>query len=319
MKPRRRPAGTNPLSFGRTTASLLFAMRLTALLSALLLAAAPLCAADAGLTLAGFDLLGAKFSTGLTALAKRTGVSLTLNLTGSHSGLESLQNGKADVALLVFAPQEKPPGPPFVALPVAYHTVIAVVPADLPLEQLSFAQLLTIYSVYGGDQPPKNWDALGVPASSPWSHLPIAPVLSGSGGGLAYDLFRHDVLTSHELRAIVVVETDGAAALKHLADGSSGLALVASLPPGRKDLKALSLSRGANSTAYGPTPENVHAGDYPVRLPLQVVIRAEAAKRALPLLRLLFSAEAVPLWQEAQLVPLSTSDREDQVAKFESK
>jgi phosphate transport system substrate-binding protein len=295
-------------------------MRLTVFLSALLLATAPLRAAEAdGLTVVGSDLLGKKFSAGLTAFAQRAGLALKLNLTGSHAGLDALQDNKADLALLVFSKREKPPGAPFVARPVAYHTVVAVVPADLPLEQLSFAQLRAIYCASEGDQPPKSWDALGVPATSTWGRASISPVISGPGGGLAYDLFRNNVLPSPGLRVVVTVEADASAALKRVAVGSSGLAIVPVLPPGRKDLKALSLSRGTRDVAFGPTPENIHSGDYPVpSLPLHLVFRADAAKRLLPLLRFLHSTDAVTLWQDAQLVPLPASAREGQIAEFET-
>ena len=96
------------------------------------------------------------------------------------------------------------------------------------------------------------------------------------------------------------------------------MALVPALPPGRKDLKALPVSRGTRDAAFGPTPDNLNSGDYPIRLPLQVVFRADAAKRVLPLLRFLYGDEAVQLWQDVQLIPLPPSARTGQVAEFEA-
>ncbi len=291
-------------------------MCLRTLLFTLLLAAVPLHAAD--FVVVGSDLLGEKFSPALTAVALRAGLTLKLQLTGSRAGLDALQAGQADLALLVFAPQEKPPGAPFVMRPVAYHTVVAIVPAGLPLEQVSFAQLRAIYCASEGDQPPKNWADLGVPLSNEWAHLGVNPVISGPGGGLAYDLFRHMVLPSPGLRTVVTVESDGPAALNRLVGGANGVAIVAALPPGRKDLKALSVSRGTRDVPFPPTAENIVSGDYPIRLPLQAVFRADAAKRLLPLLRLLHGDAAAALWLDAQLVPLPASARAGQMAELEA-
>ena len=69
--------------------------------------------------------------------------------------------------------------------------------------------------------------------------------------------------------------------------------------------------------AFLPTAENIFSGDYPIRLPLHVVFRADAAKRLLPLLRFLHGGEALPLWQGAQVMPLPATAREGQMLELE--
>ncbi len=280
------------------------------LLLLFLLAAIP--AARADLTVVGSDLMGKNFATGLAALAGRAQVAVRLDLTGSRVGLEKLRAGQADLALLVFSSQETPPGAPFVARPVAYHTAVMVVPASLPLAQVSYAQLRDLFSDSEGAADNVRWSDLGV-TDPQWAGKKIILLMSGSGGGLSYDLFRRTVLLTPGLRPTVQVDLDGPAALKHTAVAEGGLAIVPSLPAGQNQLRLVPVARGLHDVAFLPTPENVHTGDYPIRLPLHVVFRADATARVLPLLRILYGTEAVALWQEAQLVPLPPQSRDQQV------
>ena len=271
-----------------------------------LLVALPLAAAGADLTVVGSDLLGEGFAKGVTDFARRIDLPVKLDLSGTRVGSERLQAGGADLGLFVFTAHETPPGDQFVSLPVAYHTAVVVVPADLMLTQLTVQQLRTIY----GDSeasPYRRWFDLGVIGD--WSSSSILPTISGSGGGLSFDLFRFSVLTSPKLRPTVTVTEDAAAALKRISGKEGGIAVVPVLPAGQKQLKALLLARGTTDVAFGPTPDNLHSGDYPIRLPLYLVFRKDATKRLLPLLRFLFSEDAVPLWQGAQLVPLPAQAR----------
>lgn len=279
-------------------------MRLLSILALLL--AVPLASPGADLTVVGSDLLGEGFARGVTDFARRTALPLKLELEGTRVGTERLQAGRADLGLFVFTAREKPPGAPFVAQTVAYHTAVVVVPADMLLTQITIQQLRMIY----GDseaQTYQRWFDLGVRGD--WNSATIQPFLNGSGGGLSYDLFRYTVLLSPKLRPTVTVTENAAAALKHLANKEGGIAVVPMLPAGQTKLKTLLLARGAADVAFGPTPDNIHNGDYPIRLPLYLVFRKDATKRLLPLLRFLFSEDAVPLWEGAQLVPLPAQAR----------
>jgi phosphate transport system substrate-binding protein len=276
----------------------------------LLLTAIP--AARADLVVVGSDLMGQNFATGLTTLAGQAKVAVQLDLTGSRVGLEKLRAGQADLALLVFSTQETPPGAPFVARPVAYHTAVVVVPASLPLAQVSYAQLRDLFSDNEGAATLVHWSDLGVTDPN-WAAGKILLWMSGSGGGLSYDIFQHTVLPTPGLRSTVQVDLDGPAALKHTAVPEGGLAIVPSLPAGQDQLRVVPVARGLHDVAFLPTPENVHTGDYPIRLPLYVVFRSDARARVLPLLRILYGPEAVALWQGAQLVPLPPQARDQQV------
>ncbi len=285
-------------------------MRRFIALLAWLLVAGPLGAAD--LSVVGSDLLGEKFSAGMMAFAKRAGLPLRLEFTGSRAGAETMQQGKADLALLVYAPDELPPGPPLVVRTVAWHTAVVVVPKTMPLEEISYRELQGIFGENQGLSL-RRWSDLGV--TGEWAGRPIVPVMGGPGGGLAGDLFRAR-LPVPRLLGVVHVEPDPTAALRRLGGKEGGIAILP-MPPVQAEFKVLPVAAHPRDRAFLPTADNIFTGDYPLRLPLNVVFRADAARRLLPLLRFLYSEEAVALWQEAQLMALPPQARAGQVTEFE--
>ncbi|MDF3058425.1 MAG: hypothetical protein K0R17_2640 [Rariglobus sp.] len=262
----------------------------------------------------GSDLFGKKFSETLTAHAKRNDLGLTLMLEGSRAGLEQLRSGRADLGLMVFAPGEKPPEAPFVSIPVAYHTAVIVVPASLPLTQITFSQL---NSIYGDDSQSglKRWNDLGV--TGEWAHRNILPNIPGPGGGITFDLFRYTVLTAPALKPTVGVQAGLAETLARIRGEEGGMAVMPLLPGNQPRLKMLLVGRTAQDVAFGPTAENIHSGDYPIRLPVYLVFRKDAARRLQTTMRYLLSEDAVPMWEQAQLVPLPIQARNQQIFDLE--
>jgi len=286
-------------------------MRFTSLL---LILAASLSVGRAEVRLVGSDLLGKDFTDTLTAYSTRNDLGLKLALDGSRAGLEQLKAGQADLAVMVFSPGEKPPEAPFVAIPVAYHTLVVVVPASLPLTQIAFGQL---NAIYGDDAQSgvKRWSDLGV--TGVWAQRIILPNIPGPGGGLTHDFFRYTVLTAPSLRPTVGVQAGLAETLTRIRGDEGGIAILPLLPPNQPGLKALLVARGAQDVAFGPSPDNIHTGDYPIRLPVYLVFRKDGAKTLQATLRYLLSEDSVPLWEKAQLVPLPTQVRNQQIFDLE--
>ncbi|MFA6960123.1 MAG: substrate-binding domain-containing protein [Opitutaceae bacterium] len=262
----------------------------------------------------GTDLLGKDFSSGLTAYSKLNDLGVTQSLEGSRSGLGRLQSGLADLGVVVYSPGEKPLTGDFISMPVAYHTVVVVVPVTLPLTQITFAQL---NAIYGDDAQSglKRWNDLGVVGE--WAQRNILPNIPGTGGGLTYDLFRYSVLTTPTLKPTVSVQATLSDSLTRIRGDEGGIAILPLLPTNQSRLKTLLVARRAEDVAFGPTPENIHSGDYPIRLPVYLVFRKDAAKRLQPTLRYLLSEDALPLWEGAQLVPLPIQARNQEIFDLE--
>ncbi len=286
-------------------------MRLTPLLLAFV---GVLSAVRAEVRVVGSDLLGNDFTTTLSSYSERSDLGLTLALDGSRAGLEQLKAGRADLAVMVFAPGEKPPEAPFVAIAVAYHTVVVVVPSSLPLTQITYGQL---NSIFGDDSQSgvKRWSDLGV--TGEWAPRIILPTIPGPGGGLTYDFFRYTVLSAPSFRPTVGVQPGLAETLTRIRGDEGGIAILPSLPVNQPRLKTLLVARGAQDVAFGPSPDNIHTGDYPIRLPVYLVFRKDGAKALQGTLRYLLSEESVPLWEKAQLVPLPIQVRNQQIFDLE--
>ena len=268
----------------------------------------------ADVRMVGSDLLGKEFTAGLTAYSKRNDLGIRLALEGSRTGLERLQSGLADLGVVMISPGDKMPAAPFVALPVAYQTAVVVVPSSLPLTQITYAQLNTIY----GDEAQagiRRWNDLGV--TGEWGGRNIQPNILGPSGGLSYDLFRYTALTAPALRPTVGVQSTLTDSLTRIRGEEGGIAVLPLLPEGQTRLKTLLVARGPQDVAFGPTADNIHSGDYPIRLPVYLVFRKDAAKRLQTTLRYLLSEDAVPLWEKAQLVPLPIQVRNQQIFDLE--
>lgn len=284
-------------------------------ITSLLLAGLSLVAAvRADIRVVGSDLLGKDFVGAVTAYSKRNELGLKLSLEGSRTGMEQLQSGLADLGLVMFSPGEKLPEAPFVVLPVAYQSLAVVVPSTLSLTQITFAQLNMIY---GDDSQSgtKRWGDLGV--TGEWANRTILPNIPGAGGGITYDLFRYKVLTAPALKPTVSVQDSLAETLTRIRGDEGGIAVLPVMPANQPRLKTLLVAKGAQDVAFGPTPENIHSGDYPIRLPVYLVFRKDAAKRLQTTLRYLLSEDAVPVWEGAQLVPLPIQARNQMIFDLE--
>ncbi len=270
--------------------------------------------AHAEVRVVGCDILGKGFASELTAYSRRNDLDVQLDLTGSATGMGQLKMGAADLGLILFAPDDKKPEDQFMVVPVAYQTAVVVVPATLPLSQISFEQLSAIY----GDQADstiKRWGDLSV--SGEWANRNILPNITGPDGGLSYDLFRYTVLRSPSLKPLVARQESAEATLQRILGDEGGIAVMAMLPEKQTRLKALAVARKTNDVAFGPSSENIQSGDYPIRLPVYLVFKKSSAKHIQLVLRYLLSEEAVPLWRKAGLVPLPIQARNQQIFDLE--
>lgn len=285
-------------------------MRLTHFLLTLLLT--PFVHAE--VRIVGSDLLGPKVTETLEAFSKRNDLDLKLDLEGSRLGLQQVKTGEADLAIVVFPPDDTLPTAPLVAMPVAYHTAVVVLPNTLPVSQITFEQL---NAIYGDDSKSdlKRWNDLGVTGT--WSHRNILPTIPGPGGGLTYDIFRYTVLTSPALKPTVSVQPGLRETLARVSGDEGGMAIMPLPPKESTRLKTLLVARGSQDVAFGPTPENLHSGDYPIRLPLYLVFHKESAKRLQLTLRFLLSEDALPMWESANVIPLPVHARNQQIFDLE--
>ncbi len=285
-----------------------FSLGLLSLLLANHVGAAPI-------RVAGSDLFAAALEPELQRFAKSSEVELTVALQGSRVGLEALEKGGADLALLVIGGDEPKPGVTLQAVTVGYLTSVFLVPSAVDLTQVSFNQL---GGVFGSSESLtlKRWSELGV--SGAYAARVITPLVARRDA-LAYDLFRYTALKTPEYKTTVVTVEDAATLYGRLAGlDEGGLALVSTPPAANLPLKVLLVAKGDRDVAYGPTAENLHSGDYPLRLPVQMVFRKSDAKRLNGVMRMLLADETAPALLKAGIIPLPVQARNQVVFELEN-
>ena len=262
----------------------------------------------------GTDLLGLDFSKAFYAAAGREGVTLALALDGSRTGLTQLMSGRADLAVLTLSSEDAPDAAVYATVPIAWHTVAVVVPSATPLAQVTLAQLA---AVFGADEPVtyNRWGDLGL--TGEWAGTPITPLAPAVGRGLASELFRHIVLRDRALHSLVSRYASAADVALRLAGDSRAIALAATLPARAAWLKLLPVAVRAGEPAFFPTPENLHSGDYPLRLSLCIVFRRDATTKLLPLLRWLLGDDAAGGLARVEIVPEPATVRRQQLFAME--
>ena len=270
--------------------------------------------ARAEVRVVGTDLLGVDVSRVLYEFSSRAEFPLALTLDGSRPGLDHLKSGTADLALLVLAPDEARAVAGFESVTLAYHCVVVLVSAVVPLEQVTLDQLRDIFGE-GGAGNLSRWGDLGlggdIAASAIVPHVPVA------GQGITAEFFRQTVLQERPFRSSVVRDASPAEMALRLAGDRRALALAPARPSNAPGLKIVPVAVRTNEPAYSPTPENLHSGDYPLGLPLRIVFRRESERMLRPLLRFLLSDDFAPLLEHAGVIPLAPAARRQQSLAFE--
>ncbi len=254
----------------------------------------------------GSDLLLGQVDVEMQNFAKANDLDISFDLKGSRLGLEALQSKQADLGMLVFGADAIKPGPEFTSIVVGYLTTVIAVPQTLPLSQVTYDQMSAMFGAREQNDA-RRWSDVGV--VGPQAQRSILTVAAGRRAGLSLDIFRYTVLTKPELKPTVLIFDDAVSAAARITSEEGGIALLPAAPSADGKLKVLLLAKGARDVAYGPTPENLHSGDYPLRLPIHLVFRKGEAQRLGFVIKHLLADETVPVFNAAGVTPLPTQAR----------
>lgn len=276
-----------------------------------LVAALTACAAEIRIT--GSDLIGPGLKTVLETFARENDVHIVQRFQGSRPGFDQLRSGDADLGLFVLAPGETLPVDPYISRVIAYHPVIFVVPTANPLKELTAAQVRGIFAATGGENL-SNWGELGLTAE--WRTRAISVQAVDQREALTVQLLRRLALEGAELKALTG-SASLARVLERVKSSDNAIGLVPLVPAPDSGLRPLAFAASVKDSAHLPTSENLHDGSYPLRVPLYVVFRREAAPRLLVLLRHLLSDECGEVLARAAFVPLPVGPRNQLVFELE--
>ena len=264
----------------------------------------------------GTDLLGLEASRALYGLAGRAALPLALAFDGSHPGLDQLKAGHADLALLVLPPGEAAALAGFESITLGYPCVVVVVPSIISLEQVTLGQLRDIFGESGSHNL-SRWGDLGLAGDIAASA--IVPQIPVVGQGIAAEFFRQNVLKGRPFKSTVGRYASSAELVLRLTGDRRAMALAPVRPAEAASLRLVPVALRADEPAFSPTPENLHSGDYPLGLPLRIVVRSASAQSLRPLLRFLLSDDFAAVLEHAEVVPLAPAARRQQLSLLEKR
>jgi phosphate transport system substrate-binding protein len=235
--------------------------------------------------IAASDLLADFVESSLQAYAEEEGIELRMDGIGSLPAMNRLRADEIDLALIAVPEGETVPRDEFSIYPFAYDATVIAVNGGNPLDELSVGQL---GGIFGSSEELSfsTWGELGL---SGWGGRSIKPLAGPAPESIALELFRYSVFTGGAMRPSVamVMSTE---IEELLANDAAAIGILSKLP-NRENVKVLMISEGAGTPAFGPTEDNVHYGDYPIRLSFFIAFNPRDQEKLKGVLRVLFGED----------------------------
>ncbi len=273
-----------------------------------------MAAAAAEIRVVGSDLLGPDFARGVAEFSRLNDLAVKLDLTGTRPGAAELAAGRADVGLLLLPPGESAPTAGLTSRVIGYQVAVVAVPAASPLTQVTTAQLRGMFNASSGEAFTR-WGELNL--IGPWTSRPIALQALSPSAGLAWPLFQQVMLNGAAGRPALEFAATTATLQLRLRATDNSIAVTGLPPADGSGLKVLALAASPSDPAVAPTPEQVHRGVYPLRLPLYVSFRRADAPKLQLFLKFLLTDEAAAALVPAHFLPLPPGVRNQLVFELE--
>ena len=254
-----------------------------------------------GMHIAVSDLIADHIEATIQTLAEDHSANVSVSSMGSLPAIDSLYADEILLAVIAAPEDAPPPEEPFKTIPFAYSTAVVAVNVVNPISEVSVHDLRGIF----GADPDLNielWGELGV---LNLANRPIRPLVKKNETSISAELFQHTVLQGGMMKLrvneIIDAEIEGM-----LVDNAAAIAVLPHVPD-NATIKALMISADSGSPAFGPTNDNVYYGDYPIRLPFQIVYKKENEAKLVGLLQILLSDEVADALRAGRLhVPPDT-------------
>ncbi|GHB93651.1 phosphate-binding protein PstS [Cerasicoccus arenae] len=263
-------------------------------------------------TVVGSDLLAPAVEPIVEAFAKHNNLEIKTDFIGSVPGKEKLKNQQATLALLAAPDDSHLPIGDYRSIPIAYEVAFVVVDKLNPLTEISMDQLGAIY----GSSSVANysrWGELGL--QGPIASRSIQPLAIDNDSTVVLELFKFKVLDSGSLKPNVIRVNSNLRLMELISSDSGSIALTNKVILKDK-IRPLAVS-GEDQFAFGPTPENVHYGEYPLRLSYYIVFPREKQEELKPLLRTLLGQDQAEAFEREGFVPLPENVRKRMLVELD--
>lgn len=263
--------------------------------------ALPLALGADTVRLAGSDLAGPALGPVLERNPPAPGGEWQLDFAGTKPGLDALRAGTADIAVVLLEAIPTSLDPGIVYTPLAYRAPAIVVSEGNPIAGISLPALAAMLGE-GETENFRRWSDLGLPGE--WSARTISVHAASADDPLLLDYLRLRVLKSPRLKGSLATGAGRATLLTRLREDESAIGILPALPADMTGLKTVPVALNAGGIPFGPTPENVHAGDYPLRMILAVATSRDPGPGAAAGRRVLLSGSVAQALAGHGFVPV---------------
>lgn len=257
--------------------------------------------------IAASDLLADYIKAPLMAHGEANDITFKINGVGSLPSFDQLRSDEVDMAIIAVPQDKEVPFQEFSVYPFAYAVAMVIVNEGNPLNEISLSELGGIFGSSEGLSF-NNWGDLGL---SGWTRRSIKSLAGTGPNSIALELFKYSVFGKDGMKPGVIVDTP-----ENVADlvgqDIASIAIVSETFD-NKQVKMLMLStkhdRSEGAPAFGPSDDNVHYGDYPIRLPFYIVYHQRDQTKLREVIRFLMSDTIAQSLEDNQLLALPPAAR----------
>lgn len=250
--------------------------------------------------IAASDLLAEYIEAPLFAYAEKNETTFKINKIGSLPALDRLRSDEIDLAIIAVPEGAEVPREEFSVYPFAYNVAIVVVNESNPIDEISLSRL---GGVFGSNEEFSfnTWGDLGL---SGWGSRNIKPLSGTSNESIALELFKFSVFKGGEMKpGVAMVKSNEVVDL--VSDDAASIAILSEMPEGG-NVKVLMVSsdESEDAPAFGPTDDNVHYGDYPIRLAFYIAYSKRDEEKLREIVRVLLGDGVASTLRENHLLAL---------------
>ncbi|HBR94691.1 MAG TPA: hypothetical protein DEA90_11055 [Opitutae bacterium] len=255
--------------------------------------------------IAASDLLAEYIQAPLEAYGSEYDTTFTIDSIGSLPALDRLRSDEIDLAIIAVPEGSEVPREEFSIYPFAYDVAVVVVNESNPLDEISLSHLGGIFGT-NEEFSFNTWGELGL---SGWGSRNIKPLAGTSEESIALELFKYTVFKGGAMKPSVAMVKD--TEIEDLLRSELASIAILSRMPTKSSVKVLMVSSGSDSDApaFGPSDDNVHYGDYPIRLAFYIAYNPRDAEKLRKVIRELFDDEVAKSLRENDLIALPDTVR----------
>jgi len=253
--------------------------------------------------IAASDLLADYIEAPLTAYGDANDLTFDIDSIGSLPALDRLRSDEVDLAIIAVPEGSEVPREEFSVYPFAYDAAVVVVNESNPIDEISLAHLGGIF----GSNEEFNFNTWGDLRLSGWGSRNIKPLTGTSEKSIALELFKYTVFKGGSMKASVAMVKD--AEIEDLLRSDAASIAILSRMPEKSSVKVLMVSDGNCAPAFGPSDDNVHYGDYPIRLAFYIIYDSRDEAKLRPVIRELLNDAVAENLRDNNLIALPDTVR----------